>query len=165
MNPTGWRTPTVVLVSAALMLSISIGMRHGFGLFLQPMSLEHGWGREVFGLSVALSNLIWGVAQPFTGMLAGPLVEYVKKMGFTHVEFMPVAEHAYYPSWGYQVTGFYAPTSRFGSARASGVLASHSPSNVGGSLQPQPPPCENAVSLIFCRSRGLFIRSLIAKFA
>ena len=46
--------------------------------------------------------------------LATPLVDYVRKMGFTHVEFMPVAEHAYYPSWGYQVTGFYAPTSRFG---------------------------------------------------
>jgi len=46
--------------------------------------------------------------------LAGPLVEYVKKMGFTHVEFLPVAEHAFYPSWGYQVTGFYAPTSRYG---------------------------------------------------
>jgi 1,4-alpha-glucan branching enzyme len=46
--------------------------------------------------------------------LAEPLVLYVKRMGFTHVEFMPVAEHAFYPSWGYQVTGFYAPTSRFG---------------------------------------------------
>lgn len=46
--------------------------------------------------------------------LAGPLVEYVKEMGFTHVEFLPVAEHAFYPSWGYQVTGFYAPTSRYG---------------------------------------------------
>jgi len=46
--------------------------------------------------------------------VAAPLVAYVKQMGFTHVEFLPVAEHAYYPSWGYQVTGFYAPTSRFG---------------------------------------------------
>ncbi|MFO1499087.1 MAG: 1,4-alpha-glucan branching protein GlgB [Verrucomicrobiota bacterium] len=46
--------------------------------------------------------------------LAPMLVDYVKRMGFTHVEFLPVAEHAYYPSWGYQVTGFYAPTSRYG---------------------------------------------------
>ncbi len=46
--------------------------------------------------------------------LAAPLVDYVRRMGFTHVEFLPVAEHAYYPSWGYQVTGFYAPTSRYG---------------------------------------------------
>ena len=46
--------------------------------------------------------------------LAGPLVEYVRQLGFTHVEFLPLAEHAYYPSWGYQVTGFFAPTSRYG---------------------------------------------------
>ena len=46
--------------------------------------------------------------------LADELVGYVREMGFTHVEFMPVAEHAYYPSWGYQVTGFYAPSSRYG---------------------------------------------------
>jgi len=46
--------------------------------------------------------------------LAAQLVEYVQRMGFTHVELLPVAEHAYYPSWGYQVTGFYAPTSRYG---------------------------------------------------
>jgi 1,4-alpha-glucan branching enzyme len=46
--------------------------------------------------------------------LAKPLVEYITRLGFTHVEFLPVAEHAFYPSWGYQVTGFFAPTSRFG---------------------------------------------------
>ncbi len=46
--------------------------------------------------------------------LAGPLVDYVREMGFSHVEFLPVAEHAFYPSWGYQVTGFYASTSRYG---------------------------------------------------
>jgi 1,4-alpha-glucan branching enzyme len=56
-----------------------------------------------------------GIGESFSYReLAAPLVEYVKRMGFTHVEFMPPAEHAFYPSWGYQVTGFYAPTSRFG---------------------------------------------------
>ena len=46
--------------------------------------------------------------------LAVQLVDYVKEQGFTHVEFMPVTEHPYGPSWGYQVTSFFAPTSRFG---------------------------------------------------
>lgn len=42
------------------------------------------------------------------------LVDYVKEMNFTHVEFMPVMEHPYAPSWGYQITGYFAPSSRFG---------------------------------------------------
>jgi 1,4-alpha-glucan branching enzyme len=47
--------------------------------------------------------------------LAHKMVPYVKEMGFTHVEFMPIMEHPYYPSWGYQISGYFAAASRYGS--------------------------------------------------
>ena len=65
-----WRTCGWVLAGSALILALSLGVRHGFGLFLAPMSAEFGWGREVFAFAIALQNLIWGLAQPFTGALA-----------------------------------------------------------------------------------------------
>jgi len=51
------------------------------------------------------------------GELAPRLTEYVHRLGFTHVEFLPVMEHPFYGSWGYQTTGYFAPSSRFGSAQ------------------------------------------------
>ncbi|WP_277372060.1 MFS transporter [Pseudomonas sp. AA-38] len=65
-----WRSSTWLLLGASLILALSLGTRHGFGLFLPPMSAEFGWGREVFAFAIALQNLVWGLAQPVTGALA-----------------------------------------------------------------------------------------------
>src|SRR5690606_35599772 len=59
-----------ILVLSSVVLTLSLGVRHGFGLFLAPMSADFGWGREVFAFAIALQNLIWGLAQPITGALA-----------------------------------------------------------------------------------------------
>jgi 1,4-alpha-glucan branching enzyme len=80
--------------------------------------------------------------------LAVDLVQYVVEMGFTHIEFMPIMEHPYYPSWGYQITGYFATSSRFGSPQdfmylvdalhAAGIgvildwVPSHFPSDIHG---------------------------------
>ena len=57
--------------------------------------------------------------------LAPRLAEHVKRLGFTHVEFLPVMEHPFYGSWGYQTTGYFAPTSRFGSPQDFMYLIDH----------------------------------------
>jgi 1,4-alpha-glucan branching enzyme len=64
---------------------------------------------------VHLGSWRWTEGRPLTYReLAMALPDYVEQMGFTHVELLPVMEHPYDPSWGYQVTGYFAPTSRFG---------------------------------------------------
>ena len=65
-----WRTPGVVLLCGGIILTLAMGTRQGFGLFLQPMTLDHGWSRETFAFAMALQNLIWGASQPFFGMIA-----------------------------------------------------------------------------------------------
>jgi 1,4-alpha-glucan branching enzyme len=59
------------------------------------------------------------------GEIAEPLAEYVKQMGFTHVEFMPVMEHPFYASWGYQTVGYFAPSRRYGSCQDLMCLIDH----------------------------------------
>ncbi|WP_407641919.1 MFS transporter [Acinetobacter pullicarnis] len=59
-----------MLIGSALILALSLGIRHGFGLYLVPMSHEFGWSHQVFSLAIAMQNLIWGAVQPFTGALA-----------------------------------------------------------------------------------------------
>ena len=61
---------TIIVTAGCLISVISFGVRAGFGLFLDPMSLDLGWGREVFALSIAIQNLLWGLGQPFAGALA-----------------------------------------------------------------------------------------------
>jgi len=63
-------SPTTVLVAVCLILVVSFGARAGMGLFLQPVSLEHGWGREIFSIAMAIQNLLWGALGPFAGGIA-----------------------------------------------------------------------------------------------
>lgn len=64
------KTILYMMIATAFILALSLGVRHGFGLYLIPMSEEFGWGHGVFSLAIAMQNLIWGAAQPFTGALA-----------------------------------------------------------------------------------------------
>ncbi len=95
--------------------------------------LSYQWGDETWMSNRQMSNgrsAPWAVYEMHLGSwmrvpeeqnrwltyreLGPRLADYVSRMGFTHVEFMPVMEHPFYGSWGYQVTGFFAPTSRYG---------------------------------------------------
>ena len=70
-KPVGaWHGAVVALVCGSLILLVSLGVRHTFGLFLQPVTMDQGWGRETFAFAIALQNLVWGASQPFTGVIA-----------------------------------------------------------------------------------------------
>jgi predicted MFS family arabinose efflux permease len=61
---------TQVLICGAAIVTLSMGIRHGFGLWLQPITMERGWTRETFAFALAAQNLVWGLSGPFAGMLA-----------------------------------------------------------------------------------------------
>ena len=66
----GWRTPLVIIVCGCLIALLSFGPRSSLGFFVQPMSREFSWGRDVFGLALAAQNLLWGLGQPLAGAIA-----------------------------------------------------------------------------------------------
>src|SRR3989449_1560697 len=65
-----WRTPLVIIVCGCLIALLSFGPRSSLGFFIQPMSREFTWGRDIFGLALALQNLLWGLGQPIAGAIA-----------------------------------------------------------------------------------------------
>ena len=69
MTRSNWRTPAVVLTCSGIVLTIALGVRHNFGLYLQPITMDLGIGRETFAFAIAIQNLVYGLAQPFTGMI------------------------------------------------------------------------------------------------
>ena len=71
MNPPTRRLPLLqLLVCSSLILTLAMGIRHGFGLWLQPVTQDQGWTRETFSLAIAVQNLSWGLFGIFAGMLA-----------------------------------------------------------------------------------------------
>jgi MFS family permease len=70
VNTSFWRLPAFVIVCGCLIALITYGVRTSFGLFTEPLSEGRGWSREVFALSIAIQNLLWGLAQPAAGAFA-----------------------------------------------------------------------------------------------
>jgi predicted MFS family arabinose efflux permease len=70
MTQRNWRTPILILLAGGMAMTLALGARHTFGLYLQPMTTDLGWARQTFAFALAAQNLIYGLAQPFSGMLA-----------------------------------------------------------------------------------------------
>jgi MFS family permease len=65
-----WRTPIVLIAFGCIIAVLSFGPRSSLGFFLTPVTGANGWGRDVFGLALAIQNLLWGAGQPFAGAIA-----------------------------------------------------------------------------------------------
>lgn len=70
MNHSRRYSPTTILLCGGAIIMLSLGIRHGFGIFLRPMTLDLQWPRATFAFAIALQNLVWGFSQPFVGMVA-----------------------------------------------------------------------------------------------
>ena len=69
MKTANWRSPAVVLFCGGMILTLALGVRHNFGLYLQPMTADLGIGRETFAIAIAIQNLLYGISQPITGLI------------------------------------------------------------------------------------------------
>ena len=69
-RPSSWRTPLIIIACGCAIGLLGFGPRSSLGFFIQPMSREFAWGRDVFGLALAVQNLLWGLGQPFAGAIA-----------------------------------------------------------------------------------------------
>ncbi|MBI2961645.1 MAG: MFS transporter [Betaproteobacteria bacterium] len=69
MSHSSWRTPAIIIACGSIILIIGNGLRSGSGLFLQPMTMAHGWTRETFSLAIGLQNIFWGLGGPFFGAI------------------------------------------------------------------------------------------------
>jgi MFS family permease len=70
LSTLGWRTPAVIVVCGCVISFLSFGPRASLGFFLTPMSQANGWDRDVFGLALAIQNILWGAGQPLAGAIA-----------------------------------------------------------------------------------------------
>ena len=95
-----WRSPAIVLICGGLIVTLSMGLRHGFGLFLQPMTTDLGLTRQEFAFALGIQNIVWGLAQPVVGMIAdrfgaGRVLLVGTVLYVSGLLFMSVAESAF----------------------------------------------------------------------
>lgn len=65
-----WQEPLAFVLAGGIVMCLSLGVRHAFGIFMVPIIMDHGWPRETFSFAIALQNLVWGIMQPLVGMVA-----------------------------------------------------------------------------------------------